>query len=53
MPKRPLKVNTEDNFKLYLSDIGILRVLAKIDKNEILLNKNMIYKGNYIYGIIF
>lgn len=51
-PKSPLKVNTEDNFKLYLSDIGILRVLAKVDKSEILLNKNMIYKGvlaeNYV-----
>ena len=57
MPKRPLKVNTEDNFKLYLSDIGILRVLAKIDKNEILLNKNMIYKGvlaeNYVAEILY
>lgn len=57
MQKIPLKVNTEDNFKLYLSDIGILRVLAKIDKNEILLNKNMIYKGvlaeNYVAEILY
>ena len=56
-PKTPLKVNTEDNFKLYLSDIGLLRVLAKIEKNEILLNKNMIYKGvlaeNYVAEILY
>ena len=44
-PKSPLKANTEDCFKLYLSDMGLLRVLANIDKNEILLDKNMIYKG--------
>lgn len=57
IPKSPLKVNIEDNFKLYLSDIGILRVLAKIEKNEILLNKNMIYKGvlaeNYVAEILY
>lgn len=56
-PKSPLKVNIEDNFKLYLSDMGLLRVLAKIDKNEILLNKNMIYKGvlaeNYVAEILY
>lgn len=56
-PKLPLKVNIEDNFKLYLSDMGLLRVLAKIDKNEILLNKNMLYKGvlaeNYVAEILY
>ncbi len=56
-PKSPLKTNTEDNFKLYLSDIGILRNLARIEKNEILLNKNMIYKGvlaeNYVAEILY
>lgn len=55
-PKSPLKANTEENFKLYLSDMGILRVLANIDKNEILLDKNMIYKGvlaeNYVAQIL-
>lgn len=56
-PKSPLKVNIEENFKIYLSDVGILRVLAKIQKNEILLNKNMIYKGvlaeNYVAEILY
>ena len=37
IPKSPLKSNVEENFKLYLSDIGVLRVLSKIEKNEILL----------------
>lgn len=56
-PKSPLKSNVEDNFKLYLSDIGVLRVLSKIEKNEILLNKNMLYKGvlaeNYVAEILY
>ncbi len=56
-PKSPLKANTEDNFKIYLSDMGILRVLANIDKSEILLDKNMIYKGilaeNYVAQILY
>lgn len=55
-PKSPLKANIDENFKLYLSDMGILRVLANIDKNEILLDKNMIYKGvlaeNYVAEIL-
>lgn len=56
-PKSPLKAYTEDSFKVYLSDIGILRVLSRIDKNEILLNKNMLYKGvlaeNYVAEILY
>lgn len=56
-PKSPLKAYAEDNFKVYLSDIGILRVLSRIDKNEILLNKNMLYKGvlaeNYVAEILY
>lgn len=55
-PKSPLKAYVDNNFKVYLSDMGILRVLSKIDKNEILLNKNMIYKGvlaeNYVAEIL-
>lgn len=49
----PLKafINT-DKFKLYLSDIGLLRSLSNLDYNEILLDKNEMYKGvlteNYI-----
>ena len=55
-PKSPLKVYTEENFKIYLSDIGLLRKLAKISIKEILSNKNMIYKGvlaeNYVAQIL-
>ena len=56
-PKSPLKVNIDESFKIYLSDIGLLRNLAKIEKNEILLNKNMIYKAvlaeNYVAEILY
>lgn len=56
-PETPLKVNEDDNFKIFLSDSGVLRVLAKIEKNEILLNKNMVYKGvlaeNYVAEILY
>ncbi|MBR3324915.1 MAG: ATP-binding protein [Clostridia bacterium] len=56
-PKSPLKANKVDNFKIYLSDMGLLRVLANIDKTEILLNKNMIYKGaiteNYVAQVLY
>lgn len=55
-PKSPLKAYTDEAFKTYLSDIGILRVLSKISINEILLNKNMLYKGvlaeNYVAQIL-
>lgn len=49
----PLKAfaNT-DKFKIYLSDSGLLRALSNIDYSEILLDKNVMYKGvlteNYI-----
>lgn len=56
-PKSPLKAYIEDNFKLYLSDIGVLRKLAKISTQEIVLNKNMLYKGvlaeNYVAQVLF
>lgn len=56
-PKSPLKAYIEDNFKVYLSDVGLLRRLAKISTQEILLNKNMIYKGamaeNYVAQILY
>lgn len=52
LPKSPLKAYADTSFKVYLSDIGILRVLSKISINEILLERNMIYKGvlaeNYV-----
>lgn len=49
----PLKafVNSA-KFKLYLSDVGLLRSLSNLDYNEIILEKNEMYKGvlteNYI-----
>ena len=56
-PKSPLKAYVDNSFKIYLSDIGILRVLSKITINEILFNKNMLYKGvlaeNYIAQILY
>ena len=51
-PKSPLKAYVEDNFKVYLSDIGILRVLSKISINEIMTEKNMLYKGAFIENYI-
>ncbi len=56
-PKSPLKAYTDNTFKVYLSDMGLLRALAKISVNEIISNKNMIYKGilaeNYVAEILF
>lgn len=56
-PKSPLKAYLDDNFKIYLSDMGLLRTLSKISINEILLNKNMIFKGvlteNYVAEILY
>lgn len=49
----PLKafVNS-DKFKIYLSDVGLLRSLSNLDYSEILLDKNEMFKGvlteNYI-----
>ena len=49
----PLKafINS-DKFKIYLSDVGLLRSLSNLEYNEILLDKNEMYKGvlteNYV-----
>ncbi len=51
-PKSPLKAYTENNFKIYLSDIGLLRVLSKISISEIINNKNMLYKGVFIENYV-
>lgn len=51
-PKSPLKAYVESNFKIYLSDIGLLRALAKISINEIISEKNMIYKGAFVENYI-
>lgn len=56
-PQSPLKAYVDDTFKIYLSDIGLLRSLSNISKNEILLNKNTIFKGiiaeNYVAEILY
>ena len=56
-PKSPLKAYIDDSFKIYLSDMGLLRTLAKISINEIILNKNILYKGvlaeNYVAEIMY
>ena len=49
----PLKAfENKDKFKLYLSDIGLLRALSNIDYSEIILEKNEMFKGvlteNYV-----
>lgn len=51
-PKSPLKAYIENNFKIYLSDIGLLRVLSKISINEIITEKNMLYKGVFIENYV-
>lgn len=49
----PLKAFEDtDKFKMYLSDVGLLRSLSNLDYKEILLDKNEMYKGvlteNYV-----
>lgn len=49
----PLKAYiNEDKFKIYLSDVGLLRSLANIEYQEILLNQNEMFAGvlaeNYV-----
>ncbi|MBQ9318709.1 MAG: DUF4143 domain-containing protein [Bacilli bacterium] len=49
----PLKAfANSEKFKLYLSDVGLLRALANLDYSEILLDKNEMFKGvlteNYV-----
>ncbi len=51
--KSPLKAFTSGTkFKLYLSDVGLLRALSNLDYSEILSDKNKMYQGvlteNYI-----
>ena len=49
----PLKAfASSDKFKIYLSDIGLLRSLSNLEYNEIILDKNEMFKGvlteNYV-----
>jgi len=41
-----------NKFKLYLNDIGLLRTLANIDFNEILLDKNDMFKGALVENYV-
>lgn len=54
----PLKAFINSSkFKIYLSDTGLLRSLSKLEYNEILLDKNEMYKGvlteNYVACELF
>lgn len=55
-PKSPLKIYKEGGCKVYLSDVGVLRVLSQITQKEILQDKNMIFKGvlaeNYVAQVL-
>lgn len=57
LPQSPLKAYIDNSFKVYVSDIGILRVLSKLSINEILLDKNKLYKGilaeNYVAEVLY
>ena len=57
VPQSPLKAYIDENFKIYLSDMGLLRTLAKISVNEIISNRNMLYKGilaeNYVAEVLY
>lgn len=53
IPQIPLKAYAdENNFKMYLSDVGLLRVLCEIRFNQIMSNEEFIFKGaiaeNYV-----
>lgn len=54
----PLKAfANSDKFKLYLSDVGLLRALSNLDYSEIILDKNEMYSGvlteNYVACCIY
>ena len=54
----PLKAFASvDKFKIYLSDVGLLRALSNIDYREIMLDKDEMYKGvlteNYVACSLF
>lgn len=54
----PLKAYiSSDKFKLYLSDVGLLRSLSNLEYNEIILDKNEMFKGvlteNYVACLLY
>lgn len=53
IPQIPLKAySNDDNFKIYLSDIGLLRTLCEIQTDQILLNENFIFKGALVENFV-
>ncbi len=53
VPEMPLSIyEEEDNFKIYLSDVGLLNYLANVNFSDIMLDGNFLFKGaiteNYI-----
>lgn len=48
----PEAYKNNDYFKMYMSDVGILNTMLKINVNDIYLDKSFIYKGeiaeNYV-----
>lgn len=55
--KLPLKAYTDNNFRIYLNDTGLFRVLARVNINEIITNKNKVFKKvlieNYVAEVLF
>ena len=52
-PEKPLKAYQEvENFKMYISDVGLLNYLSKINFQSIMLEEEFMYKGaiteNYV-----
>ncbi|MDR0687481.1 MAG: ATP-binding protein [Prevotellaceae bacterium] len=46
LPQPPLSAHkSENSFKLYLSDVGLLASLSKVNFRDILQNSDMIYRG--------
>lgn len=53
IPEIPLKVYAnDDNFKMYLSDVGLLRTLCEIRFDEIMLDKSFIFKGAIVENYV-
>ena len=53
VPQIPLKAYAdEDNFKMYLSDVGLLRVLCEIQFNQIMSDEEFIFKGAIVENYV-
>lgn len=52
-PKTPPEFfKNEEVFKLYLSDVGILNSILNIDFNNIILDKDFLYKGDIVENYV-